>query len=298
MRLKGLKIFLWVVVVNIFHYALATNHLQSLHEQDNLSLSNKMAIATSALRLIPSEIKTILDRGELIVALTSVDYSPFHMLDKEGNLIGLDIEIANEIAFQLGVKVKFDRSQPTFDDVVEYVANGYADLGISKLSYTPQRALKVLYSVPYITLHKAFLINRVRLAQQPGTPSLEELFSKKENLVGALATTSYAQFIQNSFPQAVVKLHTKWDDIQHELSSGKYIAGFRDDCELTKMLLKHPELNFNFLTVIMKGEEDPIYIVAPLENTALITWVNNLLNNTKKLHFKLNESLKKYKENL
>lgn len=297
MSLKGIKIFL-ALIVNISNYALATNPPQTPYEQDTLSSNNKIAIATSAPSMILSDIKKILDRGELIVALTSVDYSPFHMVDKEGNLIGLDIEVAHEIAFQLGVKVKFDRSQPTFDDVVEYVANGYADLGISKLSYTPERALKVLYSVPYITLHKAFLINRVRLAHQTGMPSLEELFSTKENLVGALATTSYAQFIHNSFPQAVVKLHTKWEDIQRELSSGKYIAGFRDDCELTKMLIKQPELNFNFLTVIMREEEDPIYVVAPLENFALMTWVNNLLNNTKKLHFNLNASLKKYKENL
>jgi polar amino acid transport system substrate-binding protein len=56
------------------------------------------------------DIKTILDRGELIVAMTAGDQPPFYYVEPEGQLAGLDATLARDIASRLGVKVSFNVS--------------------------------------------------------------------------------------------------------------------------------------------------------------------------------------------
>jgi polar amino acid transport system substrate-binding protein len=92
------------------------------------------------------DIKAILDRGELIVAMTAGDQPPFYYVEPNGQLAGLDATLARDIASRLGVKVSFNRSPKSFNEVVELVAQGGADVAISKLSRTLVRAQMVRFT--------------------------------------------------------------------------------------------------------------------------------------------------------
>src|ERR1043166_3923931 len=83
----------------------------------------------------PQEIKRIINAGKIVVAMHRDDRVPFFMHDGSGNFIGYDVEIANDIAKKLGVKVEFLRTAKFYDDVVTQIEKGEADLGISKLSF-------------------------------------------------------------------------------------------------------------------------------------------------------------------
>ncbi|MGF1498626.1 MAG: transporter substrate-binding domain-containing protein [Elainellaceae cyanobacterium] len=72
---------------------------------------------------LPPDIHHILERGTLVVAMLSRDNSPFFVEDDAGEMEGLDVELAQAIANQLTVGLKFDRSARTFDDVVDQVLN-------------------------------------------------------------------------------------------------------------------------------------------------------------------------------
>src|SRR5690349_21980735 len=86
-------------------------------------------------RLLAPEFARIVNRGELVVAMLGVDQPPFFET-RNGRLQGIDVDIANEMAAKLGVQVRFNRDAKTFDGVVSLLANGDADLAISKLSRT------------------------------------------------------------------------------------------------------------------------------------------------------------------
>ena len=109
---------------------------------------------------MPSDMQRILNNGKLVVAMYFEDVPPFFMTSKNGSLFGFEVDLANDIAKKLGVKVEFNRSAQTFDGLVDMVTEGKADIAISMLSNTLSRARRVRFSEPYITLHQSFLFNR------------------------------------------------------------------------------------------------------------------------------------------
>lgn len=234
-----------------------------------------------AIRLYVPEIQEIIKRGVMTVAVVANDNPPFHMLNEKGELIGFDADLARDIAQELGVKVIFNRSAKTFDEVVDLVAKREADLGISKLSFTLERSKKVLYSIPYAILRKAMLINRLKYAQikkERKADTLEELFSEKDATISAMNKSSYIPFAQKLFSRAHLKPLNRWEeDILREVLAGTIVAAFRDELETKKFLLKHPEANLQLLSVILKDQEDPIRMVASLDKKNLLNWVNGFI---------------------
>ena len=88
----------------------------------------------------------IQSQGVLTVAV-SPDYPPYEFLSS-GKLQGVDIEIANTIAQQLGAKLNI--VQADFDSVLSSAANGSCDLALSAITYTEEREASLLYSIPYL----------------------------------------------------------------------------------------------------------------------------------------------------
>ena len=63
-------------------------------------------------RLVAAELARIINRGVLIVALHEKDTPPF-FYEKDGVLVGFDIELVQRIGDQLKVPLQFDRSAKT-----------------------------------------------------------------------------------------------------------------------------------------------------------------------------------------
>jgi polar amino acid transport system substrate-binding protein len=132
---------------------------------DPTPAAHAVTTTTPGANLRAPEIQAILDRGELIVAMTAGDQPPFYYVQADGQLAGLDADLARDIASRLGVKVRFHRGPTSFNAVVELVARGGADVGISKLSRTLARAQMVRFTKPYVTFRHAILLHRLKLAQ-------------------------------------------------------------------------------------------------------------------------------------
>ncbi|WP_455383145.1 transporter substrate-binding domain-containing protein, partial [Salinispira pacifica] len=94
----------------------------------------------------PPDIQRIKQRGTFIVAMTAADQPPFFYKNSDGQLAGLDVDISKAIAEGLGVRLVFDRSAASFNDLIPIVAGGRADAAISKLSRTLSRAQRVSFS--------------------------------------------------------------------------------------------------------------------------------------------------------
>lgn len=250
-------------------------------------------------KTLQGDIQKILHRGKIIVAINAEDHSPFHMVDQNGKLIGIDIEIAETIAKHLKVPVEYLRSTRNFDEVIDQVVRGEADLAISKLSYTPERALRAAFTKPYIMLHKAILVNRLHLARLGSDLSIKKLLSLKGIKIGTIAGSSYVAFAREIFsPSLELYTDTDWDKVIAKVESGECFGGFRDENEFKKILIKKPKMNLNALTIVLKEEEDPICVVLPQGQQEFLHWVNDLLIHEKSLRFELGEILKKYRDNL
>jgi polar amino acid transport system substrate-binding protein len=92
-------------------------------------------------------LQTVMDRGKL-VAGTYPNINPMTFKDAAGNNAGHDIDIAREIASDLGVVLEI-KDMALFSDLFKAVKNGEVDIVISAITITPNRTAEMLFSIPY-----------------------------------------------------------------------------------------------------------------------------------------------------
>jgi polar amino acid transport system substrate-binding protein len=87
---------------------------------------------------------------------TSADYPPFESVDSNGNKVGFDIELMNEVANRLGVQVEW--VDMPFDSLIAAVQGGKIDASISAFNYSEERDKMIDFSDAYYTSEDAFTV--------------------------------------------------------------------------------------------------------------------------------------------
>ena len=107
-----------------------------------------------------SKLEKIKASGKLIVG-TSADYPPyeFHMLDdKEGELVGIDIDIAKVIASELGVQLEI--KDLIFSRIFDALDSGRIDMAIAGLTPTETRKKIASFSDVYYQAIQCVIIRK------------------------------------------------------------------------------------------------------------------------------------------
>jgi ABC-type amino acid transport substrate-binding protein len=227
-------------------------------------------------RLLAPEFARIIGRGELVVAVLGVDQPPFFE-EHDGKLTGLDISLADDIAKKLGVKVRFNRDAKTFDDVVNLLAKGQADLAVSKLSRTLSRAQVISFSTPYLSLKRALLLNRVKFAQLAHGRPVPEVIRSYDGTLGVVANSSYAGYVVSNFPNAKVRSYPTWDAVLAALNTGEVTAAFRDEFEVKRVLKIDPTASLRLRVVTLQDLEDTLAIGVNVSAPTLLAFINQFL---------------------
>jgi polar amino acid transport system substrate-binding protein len=228
-------------------------------------------------RLVAPEFARIIGRNELVVAVLSVDQPPFFE-EKNGQLEGIDIDLAKELAQKLNVKVRFNRDAHSFDDVVGLLARGQADIAVSKLSRTLTRATVISFSTPYVRLKRALLLNRVKFAQLAHGRSVPEVVRTYDSTIGVVANSSYAGYVVTNFPHAQVRTYATWEDVLKALNAGEVTAAYRDEFEVKRVLKTDPTASLRLRIVTLQDLEDTLAIGVNVNAPALLSFVNQFLS--------------------
>jgi ABC-type amino acid transport substrate-binding protein len=222
------------------------------------------------------EFNRIAARGELIVAMLKTDTPPF-FFERQGRLQGLDVELALELGKSLGVPVRFDRSAGSFNEVVDKVSRGEADLGISKISRTLARAQAVLFSDPYLTLHHGLILNRLEFARLARERTPAQALRDFNGSLGVIANSSFYDYAQRNFPKARVVPFPTWGEVVAAVERGQVVGGYRDEFEVKRLLAEHPQAALKLRTVTLKDEIDAIGIAVGADAPTLQSYVNLFL---------------------
>ncbi len=163
-----------------------------------------------------SSIEQILKRGVLRVGMDI--FQPWAMKDKNGKLIGFEIDVASRLAADMGVKVEF---VPTaWSGIIPALLTGKFDMIIGGMGITPQRALKVNFSLPYdysgmsLVAHKKLAAGFTTLAD----------FNKPDVQVAVKLGTTAAIAAKKYLPQATLRMFDNETQIYQELRNGKVHA--------------------------------------------------------------------------
>ena len=164
------------------------------------------------------------------------------MDEKDGKLVGVDIDLVQRVGRELKVPVRFDRSSNTYDEVTELVAAGKADLGVSKLARTLKRAQSVLFSTPYMNLEHALLMNRLGFAEMAEQKNVAAAVKTFDGKIGVLAGSAWVEFAKRNFPKATVVAYPTWPEVINAAKTGQVVAAYRDAVEVRQVMLTDPTL--------------------------------------------------------
>ena len=80
---------------------------------------------------------------------TDPTWPPYQLLDNSGNIVGFEVDIANECAERLGLTIEWN--DVSFDSIILSVQQGQLDMGVSGFSITAERLDQVSFTVPHST---------------------------------------------------------------------------------------------------------------------------------------------------
>ncbi|MPQ42596.1 ABC transporter substrate-binding protein [Clostridium tarantellae] len=180
---------------------------------------------------VNKDVQRIKDKGKLVVGL-SADYAPyeFHkIIDGKDEIVGFDVEIAKEIAKDLGVQLEI--KDMDFNTLVGSLPAGKIDLIISGMSPTPERAEAVDFSDIYYTATHGIL---VKAENKDKYKTLDDFAGKK---IGAQMGSIQADLAKNEIKNVDLKLLSDVNNLIMELKSGK-IDGLAVELPVAEMAMK------------------------------------------------------------
>ena len=130
-------------------------------------------------------------RGHFVFGL-EVGYKPFEYRDDDNNIVGYDIDVANEVAKRLGVEAKpMDTNWAT---VIQTLYDGGFDLILGGMTATEKRFKRVNFSIPYMDASSGILVLKAggitdrkgldgkTVSAGAGTPQISQLKLSAEEL--------------------------------------------------------------------------------------------------------------------
>jgi polar amino acid transport system substrate-binding protein len=192
-------------------------------------------------------------RGELVVG-TMGNMPPLSMTSKDGEIFGLEPDLAGMLAKAMDVKVKFVTKQ--FNELLPALQTGEVDMVLSGMTITPERNRKVAFIGPYFISGKAFLTKIKTMALKGSTSqAFAEEYLDKTTL-----------FTTGTYDEAV-------DMVLQE----KVHAMIADYPICIVSVFRYPEAGL--LSVVTQLTYEPIGIAIPANDPLLMNWTRNMLNN-------------------
>lgn len=160
------------------------------------------------------KIAEIQEKGQLVLG-TASGYPPFEFVSMENNgeVIGIDVELAQAIADKLGVKLVV-QDMP-FGELIMNLNSGVCDIVIAGLPETPERAEMADFSMVYVNDEQTII---VRAEDADKYTSLEDFEGKTVDVELGASSEAVARA---ELPGATVNALSLIADCFTELSQGK-----------------------------------------------------------------------------
>ncbi len=159
-----------------------------------------------------STIETIMKRGVIKVGMDV--FVPWAMKDKKGKFIGFEIDVARQLAKDMGVKVEFVPTK--WSGIIPALLTGKFDVLIGGMGIRTKRALKVNFTVPYDYSGMSIVANKKKAKDFHYLSD----FNRKEITIAVKLGTTAVMAAQKYLPNAkLVKFEDEAQSFQ-ELRNG------------------------------------------------------------------------------
>lgn len=208
----------------------------------------------------------IQERGEIVVAMEGT-WAPWTYHNEEDVLVGYDVEVAQQIAEKLGVKVKFIEGE--WDGLLAGLDDGRYDIMVNGVGLTPERQEKYDFSTPYAYNRTAVIVR----GDCDEIQSMEDLKGKKTaNTISSTYATQAEQY------GAEV---TGVDDLNQTIElllSGRIDATLNAEVTFFDYQKAHPEAEIKIAAYSDEVEQVAIPVRKGEETATLLKAVNEALS--------------------
>jgi polar amino acid transport system substrate-binding protein len=180
-----------------------------------------------------SVIESIKKRGAIKIGLSI--FKPWSMRDKNGELIGFELDVGNKLAEDMGVDAEFI---PTaWDGIIPALVSGKFDVIISGMTTTPQRNLTINFTNPYAYSGLTILANK----KMTEGMAFED-YNNEDITLAARRGATPATFIQENFPKANLLLFDEDGASVQEVLNGKAHATMASEPTPSSEARRYPDV--------------------------------------------------------
>jgi len=217
-----------------------------------------------------SQLETILQRGVIKIGFDT--FKPWAMKDKNGEYIGFEIEVAKRLAEDMGVKAEFVPTK--WSGIIPALLTGKFDVIIGGMSITPQRNLKVNFSLPYefsgmsLTASRKLAGGRTQIAD----------FNTPDTTIAVRLGTTAAEAAKNFLPKANILFFDEESQTIQELLNERVHALVASNPLPFNLAKEYPDqLYLPFKEDLTK---EPISFAVRKGDPDFLNWLNNWVRYT------------------
>jgi ABC-type amino acid transport substrate-binding protein len=212
--------------------------------------------------------------GTIIVG-TEPGWPPYEFTDTQGNIIGFEVDIMNEIADQLDLTV--DWKDMGFDAIILAVKAGDIDLGVSGFSVTAQRLAEMDF-----TMYHSITEGQIVMLQSRATTLGVTMLKSPKNLTdygmtcGAQVGTTQAQELGNLAPTAL-RTYEDFPLALQAMKNGIIDSVYAETPITSDWILKAEEAGEPAIIVVFKRPYYPVAFIANKDADTLVAKINGAL---------------------
>lgn len=200
-----------------------------------------------------------------LVMVTEAGFAPYEYY-KDGKIVGVDIDIAEEIAKKMGKKLVI--KDVAFDSIINEVKSSKSDFGAAGISYSEEREKEVDFSINYTTSKQVVVIKK------DSGITIDNLDGKKITVqLGSIGDG----YVTSNYKKSEIVRQKKYLQAIEDLKSDKV------DCVVMDELpaLEFVKVNDNLMVLDKELTSDSYGMIVKKGNTELLNTINEVLNELK-----------------
>lgn len=202
--------------------------------------------------------------SDTLIVGTNAEFPPFTYIENN-TIVGFDIDIAKEVALHLGKNIQL-KDMP-FDALIPSIILGNVDFVAAGMSYTDERAKRVLFTKPYLTEDPLII-----LTTKNQDTHLDDLKGKTVVVIEGFTADL---FMSSKDGINLIRLPTQADGFL-ALKSGRADAFVTARSTVNAFFDKQNASQFH--TTIIEGTGETCALVVPKSKAALLVEIQNALD--------------------
>lgn len=204
--------------------------------------------------------------GGTLVMATEAGFAPYEYTEDGTTIIGVDVDIANEIAKDMGKELEILNMD--FDSALVAVQQGKVDFGAAGISITEERKENMDFSIEY-AISKIVLVVR---KDNETINSADDITA--DTIIGVQQGNTADYYCQDELPDSTLKQYTKFLQAALDLKNGKIDCIMMDSLPAEQLVAQNPE----FKMLEKEVFTDKYAIAVQKGNTELLDKINATLN--------------------